>query len=863
MTLAYLTILIVAQPMPVVVKPMQKVACPDNPLGIDLLPGKVEPVLPNPTLGLTTGFAPQFPVQRKLALPPPPPTGTTTPTATFSEEQLLKSANLQPTGPALVEFFRKRTPPGPDRAALDALVTKLGDKDAATADKVAGELVSLGQIAVPALRPVANNADGGEATVRARKCLQLIDGGQAAGLTSVAARLLGEKKADGAAEALIGFAPFAEDDRVAQEIEASLVAVALRDGKPDPALIQALKDESPVRRATAAAVLCQAGGSSVLAAVRPLLKDPKPSVRLRASTALIDTRDPEAVPVLIDLLAELPTAQRKRAEEHLNQLAGEWAIVVPNGEDATSRRLRREMWLAWWRGLEGAPLVDELRSRTLAEDERVGVSALIAKLTDANAEVRNTAEAELLEQGPKVAPLLRQFIALHGGRNSQQAVKCLQLVEKNAAPALPTAAVRLIGLRRPTGTVEALLGYLPFAESGELSQQVRETVTALAGVDPDNIAVLVKALQDPAASRRAVAAQALCAAHAEDHLPAVRKLLTDADSEVRLRAALGLATLREKDAVPVLIALLAELPIDQAYDAEDYLSRIAGDKAPAVPLSPDAAVRAKARDAWSAWWKDNADKVDLAATSTGERSLGFLLVVEQYNAQIRSGRVMEVDRAGKTRWEITGLQGPLGAQVLPGEHVLIAEQNINQVTERDLTGKIVWQKQINQPFHVQRMRNGHTFIAGRNVILELDRDGKEIINQPRFNDTILAAAKLRDGQIAVVTYQGLYYRLDATGKEVKSVRMPFVNNGLFGEVLPNDHVIISNQGIGKVTEYDADGKVVWEAQVVSPGTPTRLSNGNTLVPMINNNRMIELDRSGKVVNEHKDLPYRAWRVTRR
>src|SRR5439155_25442618 len=140
------------------------------------------------------------------------------------------------------------------------------------------------------------------------------EGGQASVLTATAARLLGEKKGAGAAAALLGFVPFAEDERVALEIEAALVAVALRDGKPDAALLQALKDDSPVRRAVAAGVLCQAGGPAVLAAVRPLLEDAKPSVRLKAAMSLIDARDSAAVPVLIDLLAELPAVQRKQAE---------------------------------------------------------------------------------------------------------------------------------------------------------------------------------------------------------------------------------------------------------------------------------------------------------------------------------------------------------------------------------------------------------------------------------------------------------------------------------------------------------------------------------------------------------------------
>ncbi len=800
-----------------------------------------------------------------LIKPVPPVVQPTTKveTAFASDEQILKAAHLGADGPALIDFFRKRSAPAPDKAKLDALIAKFADKTAETADRAVGEVVAIGPNAVPALRPAANNPDGGETTVRARRCLQLIEGNQGAALTATAARMLAVHKTAGGVAALLEFLPFAEDDRVAQEIEASLVASALRDGKPDSALIKALEDKVPVRRAVAAGVLCQVGGPAIHPVVRPLLKDPKPTVRLKVTLALVEANDAEAVPVLIELLSDLPAEQRKQAEDSLAQLAAEWTITTPQGNDATSRRLRREMWQAWWRSTDGTGLLDEFRSRTLSEEDRTAVRDLIAKLSDASAEVRTKAEADLLKLGPKVAPLLRRTVYLGGVKGQEAVAKCLQLVEKDAPPIMPSAAPRLLALRRPPGTVETLLAYLPFAETHELNQQTRELIAFIGPTDPKSVPVLVKALQDPSAVRRAAAVQALCKTADAEQLAALRKLLADTDSEVRLRAGLGLAALKEKEAMPVLVALLADLPIDLAYEVEDYLMRVAGDKAPSAPLANDVAARAKTRDAWAAWWKANAETTDLARIDSGDRMLGFQLVVEAYDNVRRSGRVLEVDRAGKTRWEITGLQYPICAQTLPGDRVLIVEQNLNRVSERDHAGKVLWEKQLNQPFHVQRTRNGHTFIACRQALIELDRDGKEILNVPRINDTILAATKLRDGQIACVTYQSQYFRLDANGKEVKTTRLPFINNGVWGEVLPNDHVIISSQGNSKVTEYDGEGKVVWEANVPQAGVPARQPNGHTLVPSQGNALLFELDRTGKIVHEFKDLGYRPWRVTRR
>ena len=45
-----------------------------------------------------------------------------------------------------------------------------------------------------------------------------------------------------------------------------------------------------------------------------------------------------------------------------------------------------------------------------------------------------------------------------------------------------------------------------------------------------------------------------------------------------------------------------------------------------------------------------------------------------------------------------------------------------------------------------------------------------------------------------------------------------------------------------------------------PSTTTRLPNGHTLVPGNAYTTLAELDRSGRVISEKKDLPFRPFRV---
>jgi len=778
------------------------------------------------------------------------------------DEAALKAVSLPTTPAALLDFFRRRTSPAPALDRLTDLVQKFGDT--ARRDQAMAELIGHGQPAVPALRAAVNNADDREAASRARTCLQAIEGSSAADLAQSSIRLLAAQRPPGTTEVLLAYLPIAENDQVVAQIQTALLAVGLVEGKPDAALRRALSDPVPVRRAVAATVLAHIGGDAAFEQIRPLLKDPRASVRLRVALALVENNDAEAIPILIDLIPDLPAAQQKEAEDYLTALAGDWTISTPRGQDPLSQKLRRELWQTWWRNTGGAVLLGELRSRTLSDAQRARLLTLLQKLDSEMLQEQEKASEELLTLSATAVPLLRQALAQATPRQKPLLLKCLGVLEKGALPPLPTAAPRLLALRRPEGALAALLAYLPYADNPDNIAHLEDLIGKLGWREGRPDPLLEKALQDPVGVRRAVAGSLLLRLGGAEQRPQVRKLLQDADPEVRLRLGLELAVRGEREAMPVLIALLGELSADRSWEIEDYLTSVAGDKAPAPALGPTPEARRRCSQAWAQWWQQNSNRVELTRVER-EHQLGLVMIVESFNVTTRLGSVSEVDRAGKVRWKIGNLSHPQDAQILPGQRVLVAEQTANKVTERDLTGKVIWEKQAFAPFYVRRLRNGNTFIGSRNQLIEVDSRGTQVFQHQRVGDQILAVQRLRDGQVAYVTYQGHYVRLDQAGKEVKSFRIPYnPTMGINGaEVLPGDRVLISTFGTGKVTEYDADGKVQWEASVPTPGSLTRLSNGHTLV-ISAGVRVLELDRAGKIVNEIKELAAaRPWRVYKR
>ena len=780
-----------------------------------------------------------------------------TPKEPDPEEQKVVAAGLSADGPALVEFFRQRARLDADTTLMESLTRDLGDDDPKVRTYAATSLVQRGPAALPLLRRAINDIGDPERAARARQCVQWIEGSDASALVSAAAQLLARKNPPGAAAALLAYLPAAEDDQVIDELTAALTTLAYPADKPNAALLKALEDASPLRRAVAATALCHKGRPEQQAAVRKLLSDPKPLVRLRAALALAGVDDVEAVPVLIDLLGELPPGPRQQAEEALNGLAGDWA---PNpslkGEDDVARRIRRDAWAAWWKQTDGPALLAEFRRRTLVPSDRDRVAALIKKLGDDDFDERQRAVAELVAFGPLAAPQLREAARDADAERAGRARDCLHQLAAKDDKKLPAAAPRLLALRKPEGAAETLLEYLPFAEDENLRSEVEGALAGLAVRDGRAEPAVVKALQADNATLRAAAGEALLKAEAPGAREAVRPLLRDGDAAVRVRAALALAAARDKGAVPVLIDALADEPSPWTEEAQEVLLRLAGDKAPKLEAAADAAARKKQRDAWADWWKDAAASADLAvlAENDGRRMLGYTLLVEANQGRGGIGRVTELGPDRKPRWQIDNLQFPVDAYVLGGRRVLVAEYNGRRVTERDLKGNIVWQKDglQGQIVNAQRLANGNTFIALMNQLMEVDREGKTVYSRPAPGG-LIAAYKGRDGVTTCLTNTGQCQRLGPDGKELKSFpsgRGPAWTSGI--DVLPNGHVLIAQPDQEMVTEMDTDGNTVWTAKAPGITTATHLPDGHTLVASYTNNSVQELDHSGKVVWEYKN-----------
>lgn len=181
------------------------------------------------------------------------------PDTASADEAVLKKANIDTDGSALVEYLRKSKANRIDPDHIRALVKQLGDDSFNVREKATQALIALGEPALPFLQQAAKSSDL-EVARRAERCLQAIhkDPVQRQGEDAkwiALARTLARKKPAGAIEALLAFLPQAASPEVEREVRFALRLLARSSSEPDPVLVKALEDKDPRRRQAAAEAL--------------------------------------------------------------------------------------------------------------------------------------------------------------------------------------------------------------------------------------------------------------------------------------------------------------------------------------------------------------------------------------------------------------------------------------------------------------------------------------------------------------------------------------------------------------------------------------------------------------------------------
>lgn len=239
----------------------------------------------------------------------------------------------------------------------------------------------------------------------------------------------------------------------------------------------------------------------------------------------------------------------------------------------------------------------------------------------------------------------------------------------------------------------------------------------------------------------------------------------------------------------------------------------------------------------------------LSVLSLAFASLAFAEDAPKYRVLAQDkGRVAIVGADGKVEWEVECKHNAHDIHMLPNGNILF---NSGPATVTEITPKkeVVWKYEAKptatnkgrvEVHACQRLADGNTMVAesGNKRIVEVDKDGKIVKEVP------------------------LTVNKPDAHRDTRMVRK-----------LDSGNYLVCHEGDGCVREYDEKGKVVWEYKLDLNGRPRsgghgpeghgvevygaiRLKNGNTVIAGGNNNRVMEVNKDGKIVwsIDQKELP---------
>ncbi len=262
--------------------------------------------------------------------------------------EMLRQAKVGCDGDSLLALFKQVSADEKLLARRDEFIRQLGSTKFKEREEAVKSLIAMRSAATPALTN-ALKSDDAETRRNAKRCLDEIERNRNPVLTLAAVRVLLKDEPPETLDVLLRYLPASDSCDVAEQICFGLEMLAAKHIGMPAAMLRALTDESPERRAIAACIVGSHGSVAERTKVLGLLKDPHSTVRLRAAQGLLAGQEKEGIPALIALLEAAPLHEAWQAEELLHWAANGTAPDCPVREGGEWAKKSRAAWEQWWR----------------------------------------------------------------------------------------------------------------------------------------------------------------------------------------------------------------------------------------------------------------------------------------------------------------------------------------------------------------------------------------------------------------------------------------------------------------------------------------------------------------------------------
>ena len=314
------------------------------------------------------------------------------------DKKALDSAKLKATEPeGLLKYLKDRTLTDTELSKIQVVIKLLGNDDFDTRLKATSDLERMGLPAIKPLRLASkDNNYSPEVIYRSESILKRIEKVPHTDVELAAIRALSKVKNPEIVPTLLGFIPLSDNLAILEQIQLTLTASAVVDGKPDPTLVAALESTNPIRRIGAAIAFIEGAPAADKGRLKNLY--PKILELAKAETdsgqkfkiiksLFLNSKEVETVGLLIEMIPEMNRGQIWQTEDLLMQLAGKDTPNAKCLKSKVSLVKAQTAWKEWWKKAEATTDLSKLDLKPrlqgnfllLMIDNRFGVNGTLTE----------------------------------------------------------------------------------------------------------------------------------------------------------------------------------------------------------------------------------------------------------------------------------------------------------------------------------------------------------------------------------------------------------------------------------------------------------------------------------------------------
>lgn len=255
---------------------------------------------------------------------------------------------------------------------------------------------------------------------------------------------------------------------------------------------------------------------------------------------------------------------------------------------------------------------------------------------------------------------------------------------------------------------------------------------------------------------------------------------------------------------------------------------------------------------------------------------GTVLLLLRSNAAAFQDRAVEIDRDGVVRWEFRNppnVRMKLDVRKLPNGQVLLAQSPVRQDQADDLPpwgpslsrlmkvdshGEVVYQQDVLETHHAEELPSGNFLLvdANTNTVREVAPDGRLVWSWSALDHIVPYNAGTFKGYLPADRLAGQLRNMYAESGEGRNPAVPDWTHMNSAQRLSNGDTVISLRNQDLVIEVDPQGNPVWTYGPLilkHQHCAWVIDNGNLLVTDNGNGRIIEVDRTTqKIVWQYDD-----------